>query len=68
MKHFGKKILALFMALMCLATIGAVSASAKTTSYDKEYNKALKAAQNNSATYKKDNWTGPHPTTQRKNG
>lgn len=30
MKNFSKKILALLMALMCLATIGAVSASAAT--------------------------------------
>lgn len=32
MKHFGKKFLALFMALMCIATIGVVSASASNAS------------------------------------
>ena len=31
MKKFGKKILALIMALMCLATVGAVSASAASS-------------------------------------
>lgn len=35
-KHrIGKKVLALFMALMCIAAVGAVSASAKSTFHSK---------------------------------
>lgn len=33
MKKFGKKFFALFMALMCIATIGAISASAAGSYY-----------------------------------
>lgn len=34
MKKFGKKILTLFMALMCIATIGAITASASDNFYN----------------------------------
>lgn len=60
-KHrIGKKVLALFMALMCIATIGVVSASAKTTSFDNAFNRAYHSAMNNPATYDRANWSGSH--------
>lgn len=45
MRRFGKKILALFMALMCIATIGVVSASAaiyRGPNYDAERRTVMK--------------------------
>lgn len=56
MKHFGKKILALVLALMCLATVGAVSASAKSANrktFDSMYN----SQKNSSAYNNKYNWS-----------
>ena len=41
MKKFGKKVLALVLALMCLATVGAVAAnaaSANRKTFDSMYN------------------------------
>lgn len=60
-KHnFTRKILTMFMALMCIATIGVVSASAKTTSFDNAFNRAYHSAMNNPATYDRANWSGSH--------
>lgn len=54
-RNFGKKILALLLALMCLSTVGVVSASAKSANrktFDSMYN----SQKNSSAYNNKYNW------------
>ncbi|MGN0312075.1 MAG: hypothetical protein ACI4CC_04795 [Lachnospiraceae bacterium] len=45
MKHFGKKILALVLALMCIATVGVVSASAASYKRNSDFGRERSSIQ-----------------------